>query len=70
MFEIEGVQVFDLKEVSERLGIGVRAIREYIKDGDLPARKIGRKYFVTSDNFLSFIKKSSKRGIKAGATQD
>ena len=40
--------VYDLKSLSKKFNIGIRTLREYIKRGELKAKKIGRAYYVTS----------------------
>jgi predicted site-specific integrase-resolvase len=47
--------VYDLKALSDKLNISIRTLREYIKRGDLEARKIGRAYYVTEPNLLAFL---------------
>jgi len=34
------------KQAAEKLGVGIRWIQVLIKDGRLPARKIGRDYLI------------------------
>ena len=47
--------VYDLKDLSVKLKLSVRTIREYIKDGRLKAKLIGRSYYVTEPCLLSFL---------------
>ena len=47
--------VYDLKALSKKLNIGIRTLREYIKRGELKARKIGKAYYVTEPNLLAFL---------------
>lgn len=46
---------YDVKQVSEKLGVRVEAIRRYIKSGRLKAVKVGNKYIVSEDNYNDFI---------------
>jgi excisionase family DNA binding protein len=48
-------RVYNLKDLSEILGIGIRTLRRYIKNGDLRAKKIGKSYLVTESNLLEFL---------------
>lgn len=48
-------QFYDVKQVSEKLGVRVEAIRRYIKNGRLKAVKVGNKYIVSEDNYNDFI---------------
>ena len=47
--------VYNLKDLSKKMNIGIRTLREYIKRGDLKAKKIGKAYYVTERNLLSFL---------------
>ena len=47
--------VYDLKALSKKLNIGIRTLREYIKRGDLKARKIGKAYYVTEVSLMAFL---------------
>jgi hypothetical protein len=47
--------IYDLKALSKKLNIGIRTLREYIKRGDLKARKIGKAYYITEPNLLAFL---------------
>ena len=51
--------VYDLKALSKKLNIGIRTLREYIKRGDLKAKKIGKAYYVTELNLLAFLNSES-----------
>ena len=47
--------VYDLKALSRKLNIGIRTLREYIKRGELRAKKIGKAYYVTEPNLIRFL---------------
>ena len=47
--------VYDLKVLSKKLNIGIRTLREYIKRGELKAKKIGKAYYVTEPNLMRFL---------------
>ena len=47
--------VYDLKELSGKLNISIRTLREYIKKGKLKAKKIGKAYYVTEPNLMAFL---------------
>jgi hypothetical protein len=51
----KGTPVYDLKELSGKLNIGIRTLREYVKKGKLKAKKIGKAYYVTEPNLLVFL---------------
>jgi hypothetical protein len=47
--------VYDLKALSDKLNIGIRTLREYIKRGELKAKKIGKAYYVTEHSLMDFL---------------
>ena len=47
--------VYDLKDLSRKLKISVRTLREYIKSGKLKAKKIGKAYYVTEPSLMTFL---------------
>jgi len=49
--------IYTLKDLSERLDLSVRTLREYINDGLLKASFIGRSFYVTETNLMAFIEK-------------
>ncbi len=49
------MQIYDLKDLSVKLKISVRTLREYVKRGELKAKKIGKTYFVTEPNLIAFL---------------
>ena len=49
------IPVYDLKALRDKLGLSVRTLREYIKKGDLKAKKVGRNYYVTEPNLMAFL---------------
>ena len=50
--------IYTLKELSERLDLSVRTLREYINDGLLKASFIGRAFYVTEPNLMAFIEEN------------
>ena len=51
--------VYDLKALSDKLNIGIRTLREYVKAGKLKAKKIGKAYYVTDPNLMAFLEPGS-----------
>lgn len=49
------IPIYDLKDLSVKLKIGIRTLREYIKGGELKAKKIGKSYYVTEPNLMAFL---------------
>lgn len=52
---ITGYKVYTVEEVANSLDMNSRTIREYIKNGELTASKIGRKYIITQQSYETFI---------------
>ena len=49
------IPIYDLKDLSVKLKLGIRTLREYIKNGELKAKKIGKAYYVTEPNLMAFL---------------
>jgi len=49
------IPVYDLKDLSKKLKISIRTLREYVKSGELKAKKVGRAYYVTESNLMAFL---------------
>jgi excisionase family DNA binding protein len=41
---------FSIEQVAERLGLHVRTVRNYVRDGRLKARRIGKQYRIARDD--------------------
>jgi excisionase family DNA binding protein len=46
---------FTVQDVADSLGVTTRTVRNYIKDGDLPAIKPGREYIITRSDLAEFL---------------
>ena len=64
MINLESIKMYDLKELSEKIGISVVSLREWIKQGKLKAKKLGVKYYVSEDDLIEFLKKGSDKETK------
>jgi excisionase family DNA binding protein len=49
-----GVELLRVEDLSGALGCNMETIRRYIRTGKLKAQKIGRRYFVSKENFVAF----------------
>jgi predicted site-specific integrase-resolvase len=47
--------IYNLKDLSKKLKISVRTLREYIKRGELKAKMVGKAYYVTEFNLMVFL---------------
>jgi excisionase family DNA binding protein len=52
--------LFSVEQVAERLGLHVRTVRNYVRDGRLKAVRIGKQYRIAQDDLEAFA------GQKAG----
>lgn len=48
-------QFYSADEVAEQLGLHVRTVRGYIRDGQLRAARIGKQYRVTREDLEAFV---------------
>jgi hypothetical protein len=51
----EAMQLYNLNQLKEMFGISVKTWREYIRQKKLRAFKIGRSYFVSKYDLVTFI---------------
>lgn len=49
------IPVYNLKNLSKKLKISIRTLREYIKNGKLKAKKVGKAYYITEPNLMAFL---------------
>ncbi|MFW0762079.1 helix-turn-helix domain-containing protein [Staphylococcus cohnii] len=49
------VETYTVEQIAEQLGVSVRTIREYVRDGKIKAVKVGNKYIISEDNFRDFV---------------
>ena len=57
---MKGTPIYTLEDLQEKLKVNVRTLRKYVKRGELKASKIGKAYYVTERNLLSFIESKEK----------
>lgn len=48
-------QLYSTEEVAERLGLHVRTVRGYVRDGRLRAVRIGKQYRITREDLEAFV---------------
>ncbi len=60
--EAAGVKLYNLKEVSEKVGLSVTTLKAYVGRGTLKARKIGRTWHVSEDELRRFLNEGTTRG--------
>lgn len=53
--EIAGVRLYTAQAIADTFGVNVVTILRHIKKGNLTARLIGHKYYVTEENIRKFL---------------
>ena len=48
-------EIYNLKAVSEKLGVSIRGVRDFIRRDQLKAKLVGRSYFVTQRELDRFV---------------
>ena len=46
--------LYTLDDVAQQLQVHVRTVRRYVREGRLPARRVGRQYLVTPEDLKAF----------------
>ncbi|WP_067177939.1 helix-turn-helix domain-containing protein [Microtetraspora niveoalba] len=47
-------RLYSVEQVAERLGLHVRTVRNYVRDGRLPAVRIGKQYRIAHEDLEAF----------------
>jgi len=55
-------ELLTVREVADRLRIGIRTVEKAIATGELPSIKIGRRRLVTEDGLAQFVRLAARRG--------
>ena len=57
-------------QVARTLGVNIQTVRSYIRSGELPAARVGRRYVITKDDIDKFIasRKGARRADDIGLT--
>lgn len=55
MRKIGSITLLDVEEVSKKLGITTKTVVKLINDGELPARKLGKSWFVSDRKLQEFV---------------
>jgi excisionase family DNA binding protein len=50
-----GLELYDVEELSEKLGIQERTVRKLLKDGKLRGRKLAKKWYVSSESLREYF---------------
>ena len=49
------LELFTVEELSEKLGVQERTIREYLKSGKLQGRKMARRWYVSEESLRDYF---------------
>jgi excisionase family DNA binding protein len=52
---VGGLTLFDIKELSQEIGITEVTLRKYLRKGKIRGKKIGTKWFVTEEALKEFF---------------
>jgi len=55
------LKLYELKELTEKLGVTVITLRNYINEGKLKGRKMGGRWFVTEESLKEFFNSTGAR---------
>ena len=58
------LELFTVEELSEKLGIQERTIREYLKSGKLKGRKMARRWYVSEDSLREFFEAEEASAVQ------
>jgi excisionase family DNA binding protein len=53
--EIGNIRVFTIEDLSEGLSVNPRVVREWLKEGKIVGKKVGRRWLVTEDSLKKFL---------------
>lgn len=57
-------KLMSISEVAKLLGISRVAVFKKVQSGDIPAKKVGRAYVISADNFVSVKSKTLSESQK------
>ena len=70
--KVDGVKLYDIRELAEKLGVTTRTIQAYIGNyqkqqgiARLRAQKIGRKWYVSEGNLHAFLNREDPDDLQA-----
>ncbi|WP_330175022.1 helix-turn-helix domain-containing protein [Streptomyces sp. NBC_01498] len=64
--ESDDRELYSVGEVAERLGLHVRTVRNYVRDGRLKAVRIGKQYRISRADFEALTRAGESVGESAG----
>ena len=61
------MKYFDVPELVESMGVSVYTMRNWIRKGKLKAHKVGRKYYISSEDLRRYIESGPSPMAKRSA---
>lgn len=58
--KIGEMELYNVEELSELLGISIKTVRQLIKEGTIEGRKLARRWYVTSESLQAFFRKPGR----------
>lgn len=55
MVQIENIKLYTVKELHQATGIAVETYRRWIREGRLPAKKVGKTWMITEETVRQFF---------------
>lgn len=55
MVQIENIKMYTVKELHQATGIAVETYRRWIREGRLPAKKVGKTWMITEETVRQFF---------------
>jgi excisionase family DNA binding protein len=62
-------ELYSVEQVAERLGLHVRTVRNYVRDGKLPAVRIGKQYRIANSDLESFTGRPAPAPLREAVTR-
>jgi excisionase family DNA binding protein len=59
--KIEGITLYNIREVAKNLSVTPQTIRKFIKTGELGAMRVGRPYLISDSSLREFLLRTVKK---------
>jgi len=53
--DLPAIQIFTVTQVAVRLGISIGLTYELVKEGKIPAKRLGRRWIIPRDRFYAWL---------------
>ncbi len=55
MTEIQGIRFYSVKDTAKELNVSIATVRNYLRQGKLQGRRVGRPILITEGNIREFL---------------